>query len=99
MWQRLRTIIQEDAAQRAADLFEEQFPRFDEAWHGLTWLLARNPDRGLSRTIEGREYRLYVQAGDDLAGTPELWVLFSYDENEVVIYGLNAVAPPAEESF
>lgn len=96
----MRTIVEESAAQEAADSFVEQFSRFDEAWEGLKWLLARNPDIGIKQTDANNQptgYRLYAQAHDELAGTPEIWVVYSVSDNEVIIYEINAQAPPEED--
>jgi hypothetical protein len=99
VWQRLRTIIEDAAAQEAADLFSEQFDRFDKAWEGLKWLLSRKPEIGYPQTINGvpTGYRLHIQAADELARTPEIWVVYTHDDNEVVIHEINAVTPPDED--
>ena len=39
----------------------------------------------------GREYRAYVLAGDPLAGTPDIWVAFTFNDDTVTIIGVNAV--------
>lgn len=69
----------------------KQFKRFDDAMDGLEWLLARSPDRGLVLKVDGRDTRIYVQASGDVMGVPEIWVVYSFDENEVVILNLKAV--------
>ncbi len=46
----------------------------------MTWLSAR--------TIV--EYNLYRVGGDDLAGTPDVTVLYTFDDDEVTILGIRA---------
>ena len=59
---------------------------------GLQWLLARRPDRGLiMRRPQARETRIYVQSSEDITGVPSLWVVYEFDEDEVVIVALKAV--------
>ncbi len=97
MWTRLRTIVEELPAQHAAELFAAEFPRFDEAWEALKWLLCRKPGVGYSRDIDGQEFYLYVSAADELAKTPTIWVVYSYSDHEVTIYDLNAIRPAPEQ--
>lgn len=92
-WERLRTIIEELDVAAQVDLWSEKFARFDDAWEGLKWLLARTPD--LKEAMlwgDGSEnYRAYVAAGDPLADTPDIWVVYVFTETEVVILGVQAV--------
>lgn len=100
MWQRLRTIVEETAASQAADSFSDKFTRFDEAWEGLKWLLSRNPEIGYRQTTSknghSTGFRLHIQASDEFAKTPEIWVVYTFDDNEVTIYEINAVIRPPE---
>lgn len=97
-WFYAREIIEEPEAQQAADEFRAQFDRFEDAFEALKWLLARKCDEieALSRAVGGVEYHLYRQASDPIAGTPEIIVLYTYDENQVTIIGLNAEEPEEE---
>lgn len=75
------------------DEFSASIPRFDEAMEALKWLLARNPqpDGSLRREVGDVWWTAYVQAGDALAKTPDIWVTYTFDANEVVIFGVNAL--------
>ena len=97
-WFHARTIVEEPAAERAAARFVKKFTRFDDAFEALKWLLARECETlsGPSRTVGDVEYHLYRQAADHLAGTPEITVLFTYDDNEITIIGINAEEAEAE---
>ncbi len=91
-WFYARQIVEEQEVRDAVDQFRAQFQRFEEAFEALKWLLARKcvDVKGLSRTVYGVKYILYRQASDPLARTPEIIVLFTYNDNEVVIIGINA---------
>ena len=94
MWQVLRTIVEQPAVQKAADKYSAKFPRFDEAWEALKWLLARSGNTlGIWQNVGATQYRVYVQASDELALTPEIWVVFTCSDDEVVIHGLEAREP------
>jgi hypothetical protein len=83
-WVRLRSIVEESAAKRAADSFMERLHRFEEAWDALKWLLSRNPYIGTAQLGDDGEqtgYWLYVQATDIFAKTPELWIVYSFTVN------------------
>ncbi len=97
-WFYAREIIEDLEAQEAADQFRVQFDRFEDAFEALKWLLARKCDEieALRRSVDGVEYHLYRQASDPIAGTPEIVVLYTYDDDQVTIIGLNADEPEEE---
>lgn len=90
MWIRLLTIVLQPAAQEAADRYLGVLHRFGDAWDALQWLLARMPEQGLVQEVGGTSFRLYAQASDPLARTPEIWIVFSFNDTEVVVYDLFA---------
>jgi hypothetical protein len=100
-WVVLRTVIEEKAVSDAVDRFSVTFSRFDEAWDALRWLLARDPaQKNAARYLdEGVSQRsmVYVQAGDPIARTPDIWVVYTYTDGTVTIMGINAVEARAEE--
>ncbi len=87
----LRTVILEHGIQEKIDECCKKFERFEQAFDALQWLLARSPDRGKHRTINGARWAVYVQGVDRLAKTPEIWVLYQYDDDQVTIFGLSAL--------
>jgi len=101
-WVVLRTVIEEPEVSEAADKFSADFARFGDAWDALRWLIAREPNqKNAARHVAGEsgtEYMVYVQAGDVLANTPDIWILYTYTVDSVVILGINAVQPaPSDE--
>jgi len=89
MWTKLRTVVLQPKTALAVDQFTKDFHRFDEAFEGLSWFLVRNPDVGFGQNIDGREYRIYVQSGDEIAKTPNIWVVFEVTSNEITIHDIN----------
>ncbi len=90
----MRTIICNDSTNDCIDKFEKSLHRFADAFNALQWLLCRNPDIG-HHLYDG--WYLYVQAPDLLAGTPEIWVLYKFNEDEVSISALHAERSEALE--
>lgn len=92
-WERLRTIVEGLDVTVIVELCQERHPRFNEAWDGLKWLLARTPDLKEAMIWDGDgngPYRAYVAAGDALAGTPDIWVVYTFSDTEVVLIGVQA---------
>ena len=91
-WFHARTVVESNDAASTADSLESSFGRFDEAYSALKWLLARRCDKigSLSRDAGGVTYRLYKVAADELAHTPALLVLYTFDDDEVEIVALKA---------
>ena len=79
--------------QKAVDTATAAIPRFEEVLMGLEWLLARSPGRGLRGRINGQTVWIYVQSGDRTAGTPELWVVYIYDDDCVEVKALRVLQP------
>lgn len=74
-WETLRTIVEELDVSEQVDLYTEKYPRFDEAWEGLKWLLARTPDLKGAAVWAGDwvgegSFRAYAAAGNPLATRP-----------------------------
>lgn len=86
-WPTYRTVVLDFEAQAFTDANTQVTARFDEQWDGIIWLLSRTPDIGLPRNRqEPNKDVLYVVAGNDAAGTKEVWLLYSYTEDEVTIH-------------
>lgn len=99
-WIKLRTIVYEDSCTAEIAAANEEWTRFDEAWEGVEWLLARNPrppGSFLSLNHDGHEFYIYGCRGDADADVPDMWIFYRYNEDEVVIYGINANEPVEDE--
>lgn len=93
-WNLYRTVIEDPAAQEAADSFSNEHPRIGEAWEGLKWLLCRTPEIGIPN---GQGQHLYIQAGDELAGTPIIAVVYTFTAEEVIFHDAKTFAPSTED--
>ena len=91
-WLSARAIVEEDNVAREADRLRREYERFDEQYEAIKWLLARSCHEleVLAREVNGVLYRLYRIGGDEVAGTSDVTVLFTYDDNEVHLLGLKA---------
>ncbi len=90
-WLQARTIVEERGVDLAVDHAQANFSRFEEAWEGLKWLLARQ-GHNLEvprRNVGGKDYYLY-KAASVAKGQPEIVVLYAITENEVHILGMDA---------
>lgn len=93
----VRTVILEHSASATSDAACAEHARFEEAFAGLQWLLARNPDIGQVADVDGENWWVYVQASDEIALTPEIWVLYQVTAQNVTIEQIN-VKPYEPES-
>lgn len=73
----------------------QQFPRFQQVYDGLLWILARNPERGSAFTTVttqgGREVRttrhiLATRSKDD--DVPDIVLSYTFDDSTLTIRGL-----------
>lgn len=98
-WRSHRTIIEERGVSDAADQFRRKYNRFDEAFEALTWVLARKGGdvASVTKDVNAVDYHLYRQAGDPLARTPDIVVLFTCDDDEVNLIAINAEEAGYEE--
>lgn len=62
-----RTIVEDAEPQRLRDEATAKFPRTEEAWRALTWLLARNPTIGTAIGF-GDNIRVHKQPAHSIAG-------------------------------
>jgi hypothetical protein len=94
-WGGLRTVVPENSVTDLIDAECANYPRLEEAWEGLKWLLSRSADRtGLSSRGDDT-LRLYVQSDDPLADVPALWVLYRVTDDEVQIIAVKVIPPSA----
>ncbi len=98
-WISARTVVKENDVSAECDRLERTYVRFDDLLAAIEWLLARRCDEieSLKRTVHGFEYRLYRFAGDTVAGTPEVVVLYTYDDDEVNLIGIRAEEADSSE--
>jgi hypothetical protein len=93
-WIRIREIKLTADTQNSIAEYQRGFARFNDVWHGLTWLLARNPEPiGLCYefgTENGTRYFHSGTHGDFVAEIPDVWVVYSYTEHELTVHDVYA---------
>ena len=96
-WGGLRTVISAVEVSEKIDQECATFPRLREAWDALEWLLARSASTiGRAPNTGDETLRLYVQADDQIAGVPAVWVLYRVAD-EVEILAVNVLAPTPDD--
>ena len=94
-WQGFRSVAQEAVVSDQYNAALAKWPRLDEAWRGLEWLLARAaPESGRARQEAGELFRVYKQEGDFLAKTPSILIVFTFDNECVTIHDVRFSEPP-----
>lgn len=91
-WISARTIIEEPAVSKEVDKLCKEYSRFEDMYEAIKWLLARRCHKveRLTKEIGGVEYCLYRVAGDVVAGTPDVVLVYVYDDDEVNLLGIRA---------
>lgn len=96
-WQPYRTVVLEARAQHFIDTHATPSARFAEHWDGIVWLLCRTPEIGRARDRhKPTGFIIHVSAGSDLAGTRDVWVLYSFTDDEVIVHGVSMSDEPAK---
>ena len=86
---RYRTIVVEPEAQSFIDQHLRRKNRFDEYLSGLEWLICRKPEIGTATDKNNpTRFLLYVAPAPKLGEGVEIWLLYSYDEQKVIIHSM-----------
>ena len=92
-WIHAREIVEEQSVSGAVDEYSKQYARFDKVYLALTWLLARRchdlPGRR-PREVDGVQYYLYKMQGDPMADTPDIVILYTFNDQQVNIIAVEA---------
>lgn len=95
-----RTIVENENATIEVDSARKRYERFEEAWDGLCWLLARtaNPIGTQRRHNNGNVYWLHKLAGQvGERPVPSIKVLYEMTSTEVIIIAAEATEPVMNE--
>ncbi len=85
----LRTVVLDEKALEFHEQAMDRNCRFDDQWAAVEWLLSKAPENGQFRDEDYPHRNLiYVVPADELAGTKELWVLYSYDSQQVTVHAI-----------
>lgn len=86
-WPRYRTIVLDASVESFVKSQEQEDIRFEEQWMGAEWILARSAEKGVPRfPTEPNKFLLEGISVNDYAETKELWVLYSYDDDQVYVH-------------
>ncbi len=92
-WLLYRTVVLDPRAQESVDLELSKNTRFAELWRAVEWLLARTPEAGMPRLGTNPDKFLVCVISRDrvveIQGLPELWILYSYTQDEVLIHAVS----------
>ena len=83
-----RNVVREKRVKEWLRKHSTSESRVKDAFLGLEWNLAREPDDGMC--IED-ERMAYVQYADPVARTPSLWAVYTFDERTVRIISVKVV--------
>ena len=83
----MRTVRLQPDATASLDAAIAKFPRFDEVYRGLEWLLANDPDaqgieRGGSAVCLGHS---------EWGSVPGIMAVFTHNDETVTIHGIKAI--------
>jgi hypothetical protein len=94
-WLKLRKVLILVDAEEEIEVARGKFARIDEAIKGLIWLLERNPEPAGSfpTVLHNKQFNMYAWQGTADAGMPDMWVVYTFDDDQVEIHGINAMEP------
>jgi len=81
----MRTVVEQSLVSRAIDDAKEHWPRAEDAWNTIVWVLARDPETGRPVTESGRT-RSYTLDGARSIGMPTVTVLYEIQIFEVLVH-------------
>lgn len=85
-----RTIVEQPEVEQMVNDLTQKYPRFEEQWKGLTWLISRAPEENSIPAEAGRSVvRLIHRSTPGPYRLPSVAALFTYDEQEVIVYAVN----------
>lgn len=90
----MRDIRLEHNARQELDRLNQQFPRFDEVYRGMEWLLANDP---ASQGVAHNGFRVCFHFSR-WASTPGIVVAYTHNEQRVMVYGIQAIESPRNHS-
>ena len=90
-------LVEEPAVTQSILAAQQKYPRFEEAWDGLCWLIAHGGDRlGVTERKFGNVgHFIYTYEGDEVAGFPRIVVVYSYAVGSYTLRMIVVSDPPA----
>ncbi len=91
----MRTVRLAPSAEEALEACEQRFPRFDEVYWALEWLLSNDPG---SQGVARGKFRICRQFSQ-WASLPGIVAVYSFDDDIVEIHGIMADETVSENSI
>lgn len=85
-----RSVVLNSAADLAVSEATAKIERFGDAYEGMEWLLARNPDQGTAVLVDGKHLQVYVHKSSS-STSPTIWAVYRFDEDQVEILALTVL--------
>ncbi|MEM7423221.1 MAG: hypothetical protein AAF334_05820 [Pseudomonadota bacterium] len=82
-----RTIIEQDAARLALNEAETKWPRADDIWGEIVFILAHDPEAGKPATESGKT-RAFTQQGARSLGKPDAVVLYQDADPYIIVHSV-----------
>jgi hypothetical protein len=86
----LRTIIEEPIVSETIDQQTMIYPRLQDAFDGVTWYLARDPEAG--ELLDDLHW-LYRNQADHKKNIPMMLVIYTFDDSKVTLRFLTLRMP------
>ena len=89
-------LIEEPAVTKIIVSSQEKYPRFDDAWNGVCWLIAHGGDRLKAKEIEfgGSRHYVLTTEGDGVARFPRIVVVYRWGMGAYTLSMLLVSDPP-----
>jgi hypothetical protein len=82
-----REVVLDDAVADFIARSRGANPQFDRQWRGAEWRLSHEPDTGTPRFFDDpTSHRVLVIPQKDVSRLPALWIMYSYDANQVTVH-------------
>lgn len=89
---RMRTVRLEPAVYDALQDCREEWPRVEDAWEMIEWVLMRDPTKGEPLTESGTA-RSFVFEGSNAHEMPNIQVIYVVEEQYITIRSVRFTAP------
>jgi plasmid stabilization system protein ParE len=81
----VRNVIEEERVRRAVDDALTRWPRAEDAWEAVTWVVARDPRAGTAETESGNT-RSFTFEGARSIGMPSVTIIYEITEWAIIIH-------------
>jgi hypothetical protein len=81
----VRSVIEDSRVSRAIDDAKLRWPRAEDAWEAITWVIARDPLIGAAVT-ESEKIRSFTFDGAKSIGLPTVTVLYEMQDLVIVVH-------------